>query len=305
MFNWHNPYPTTRTPVFARNLVSTSQPLAAQAGLQVLRNGGNAVDAAIAAAAVITMTEPCSNGLGADNFAIVWDGRQLHGLNASGISPAAWTLDYFRSKYGADVAHKRPTRGIDTVTVPGCVAGWRLLHDRFGQASFGDCLAPAIEYGERGFAVSRDRAGQVDARRRRSSANRRAGPRHFLPKGRVPHVGEHFVLQGAAQTLQRIAESKGEDYYRGEIAAAIAQCTRRATRRADGEGPRRLLGLACSRHGWVGTVSQGLPRLHSARDPAERPGHRGADRARHPRAHAVSPTTRSTAPTGSTTASRR
>ncbi len=91
-FDWSNPYPTIRTPVFARNIVATSQPLAAQAGLRVLQGGGNAVDAAIAAAAVITMTEPCSNGLGADNFAIVWDpeSRRLHGLNSSGTAPALW-----------------------------------------------------------------------------------------------------------------------------------------------------------------------------------------------------------------------
>ena len=254
MFNWHNPYPTTRTPVFARNVVSTSQPLAAQAGLQVLRNGGNAVDAAIAAAAVITMTEPCSNGLGADNFAIVWDGKQLHGLNASGISPAAWTLDYFRNKYGADVATKRPTRGIDTVTVPGCVAGWRLLHDRFGQASFGDCLAPAIEYGERGFAISpivQDKWTKAAPVLGESPSWAAA----FLPKGRVPHVGEHFVLQGAARTLKRIAESKGEDYYRGEIAAAIARCA------AEQRGVLTEKDLAAywdfvQQHGWCGTVSK-------------------------------------------------
>ena len=98
-FDWKNPYPTVRTPVFARNVVSTSQPLAAQAGLHVLQRGGNAVDAAVAAAAVLPLTEPCSNGLGSDNFAILWDPatQQLHGLNSSGTAPAAWTLDHFRA----------------------------------------------------------------------------------------------------------------------------------------------------------------------------------------------------------------
>ena len=153
-FNWANPYPTVRTPVFARNVVSTSQPLAAQAGLRILQNGGNAVDAAIAAAAVITMTEPCSNGLGADNFAIVWDpeSRRLHGLNSSGTAPAAWTPEYFERKYRR--ARTIPLRGWDAVTVPGAVAGWSLLHGRFGKRTFADVLAPAIEYAERGFAVS-------------------------------------------------------------------------------------------------------------------------------------------------------
>src|SRR5690606_3460559 len=94
-FAWTNPYPTLRSPLFARNVVATSQPLAAQAGLQMLKAGGNAVDAAIATAAAMTIVEPCSNGLGSDNFAILWDGQQLHGLNSSGTAPAGWTLDYF------------------------------------------------------------------------------------------------------------------------------------------------------------------------------------------------------------------
>jgi hypothetical protein len=164
MFAWSNPYPTVRAPVFARNLVATSQPLAAQAGLRMLHDGGNAVDAALAAAAVLTLVEPCSNGLGSDNFAIVWDpaSRALHGLNASGTAPAAWTRDYFDRKYGADA---RPTRGWDTVTVPGAVAGWSMLHRRFGSLAFDDVLAPAIDYAERGFAVSPIDAGQMDARR--------------------------------------------------------------------------------------------------------------------------------------------
>ena len=130
-FDWTNPYPTTRTPVFARNIVATSQPLAAQAGLRILQTGGNAVDAAIAAAAVITMAEPCSNGLGSDNFAIVWDpeGRRLHGLNSSGTAPAAWTPDYFERKHSAQATI--PLRGWDSVSVPGAVAGWSLLHGRW------------------------------------------------------------------------------------------------------------------------------------------------------------------------------
>ena len=140
MFNWHNPYPTTRTPVFARNVVSTSQPLAAQAGLQRAaqgrqrgrrgdrRRGGDDDRSSRAATASAR-----------DDFAIVWDGRQLHGLNASGSSPAAWTLDYFRSKYGADVARSGRRAACDSVTVPGAVGGLAALHDRFGKLPFGDC----------------------------------------------------------------------------------------------------------------------------------------------------------------------
>src|SRR6186713_2464290 len=116
-FDYNNPYPTTRIPVFARNAVSTSHPLAAQAGLRMLWKGGSAVDAAIAAAAVMTICEPVSNGLGSDSFAILWDGKKLHGLNASGRAPAAWTAQNFKNKYGQDAATP-PKRGFDSVTVP-------------------------------------------------------------------------------------------------------------------------------------------------------------------------------------------
>ncbi len=104
-FDFNNPYLSTRIPVFARNVVSTSHPLASQAGLRILQQGGNAVDAAIATAAVMTLVEPVSNGLGSDAFCILWDGKELHGLNASGRAPKAWTPEYFKAKYGADAAN--------------------------------------------------------------------------------------------------------------------------------------------------------------------------------------------------------
>ena len=252
-FDWTNPYPTIRTPVFARNIVATSQPLAAQAGLRILQNGGNAVDAAIAAAAVITMTEPCSNGLGSDNFAIVWDpeGRRLHGLNSSGTAPAAWTRDYFERKYGGQA--KIPLRGWDSVSVPGAVAGWSMLHGRFGKRTFADVLAPAIEYAERGFAVSptvRDKWVRATPLLR----NLPGFAEHFLPKARAPEVGEHFVLAGAARTLKLVADTRGEAFYRGEIAAAIerhAQSTGGAITAADLAGYWDFV----QKHGWAGTIS--------------------------------------------------
>ncbi|HVL75735.1 MAG TPA: gamma-glutamyltransferase, partial [Noviherbaspirillum sp.] len=148
-FDWQNPYPTPRTPLFARNVVSTSHPLAAQAGLQMLFKGGNAVDAAIAAAAVLTIVEPVSCGLGGDAFAIVWDGNALHGLNGSGPAPAAWTPKYF-AKHG----NKMPQRGWDSVTVPGMVASWVELSERFGKLPFGKLLEPAIDLASRGYMVS-------------------------------------------------------------------------------------------------------------------------------------------------------
>lgn len=212
-FDWKNPYPTTRIPVFARNVVATSQPLAAQAGLRILAQGGNAVDAAIATAATLTLTEPVSNGLGSDCFAIIWDGSKLHGLNASGPAPANWNLNYFRRKHHGVI----PTRGWDSVTVPGCVAGWAALHEKLGSLPFDDVLAPAIEYAERGFAVSpvvqEKWAAQADLLHPQSGF-----AEHFLPRGRAPFIGEHFVLKSAAETLKRIASSGGRDFYEGETA---------------------------------------------------------------------------------------
>jgi len=251
--DWNNPYPTTRRPVFARNVVATSQPLAAQAGLAILARGGNAVDAAVGAAAVISLVEPCSNGLGSDSFAIVWDGRELHGLNASGTAPAAWTLDYFRRKYGDDLAGNVPKRGWDAVTVPGAVASWALLHGRLGRLPFADVLAPAIDYAERGFAVS----SVVHEKWELAEPLLRDQPgfaEHFLPQGRVPTIGEHFVLQGAARTLKLVADSKGEAFYRGEIAEAIARHARQHG------GAMTTDDLAAywdfvREQGWVGTIS--------------------------------------------------
>src|SRR5690554_3481111 len=122
---WSFPYPSQRVPVLADNVVSTSQPLASAAGLQMFMRGGNAIDAALATAMALTVVEPCMNGIGGDIFAIVWDGSQIHGLNASGRAPAAWTAERF--------AHldSMSARGWDSVTVPGAVSGWRALSDKF------------------------------------------------------------------------------------------------------------------------------------------------------------------------------
>jgi gamma-glutamyltranspeptidase/glutathione hydrolase len=221
-FDYSNPYPGTRQPVFARNVVATSHPLAAQAGLRMLARGGNAVDAVVAAAAAITVAEPCSNGLGSDAFCIVWDGRQLHGLNASGVAPAAWTPAYYRARY-AGLPGGRPQRGWDTVTVPGAVSAWSALNQRFGKLPFADLLEPAIDLAERGYAVpvvvqqKWALAAAVDELVRQPGF-----ADTFLPHGRAPQVGELFRMPGAARALRAIAASGGEAFYRGEIAQAIA-----------------------------------------------------------------------------------
>lgn len=218
-FNFNAPYTSTRLPLFARNVVSTSHPLAAQAGLRMMLKGGNAVDAAVAAAATLTLTEPVSNGLGSDAFCILWDGQQLHGLNASGRAPQTWTPDYFKRKYGADVATP-PKRGMDSVTVPGAVSSWVALSERFGKLPFADLMEPAIEIAERGYLLP----VVVQQKWAAATPELQSLPgfaESFLPWGRAPDVGELFQFKAAARGLRAIAQTKGDAFYGGEIAQAI------------------------------------------------------------------------------------
>ena len=207
-------------PVFGRNVVATSHPLAAQAGLRMLLAGGNAVDAAVAAAAAMTIVEPVSNGLGSDAFCILWDGQALHGLNASGPAPAAWTAQYFRHKYGAD-APSPPMRGWDSVTVPGAIGGWVALSRKFGKLAFADLMQPAIEIARRGYAVPVI-VQQKWAAAAELLADQPGYAQTFMPHGRAPRVGERFAFEAAARALEAIAASDGDAFYRGEIAAAAA-----------------------------------------------------------------------------------
>ena len=238
-----NPYRTFRSPVFARNVVATSQPLGA--GLRMLLAGGNAVDAAIAAAAAMAIVEPCSNGLGSDSFAILWDGQRLHGLNSSGVAPAAWNPGYFRKKHG----DKFPLRGWDTVTTPGAVAGWVALSERFGKLPFADLLAPAIELAERGYGV-----GPVTADKWAKAVpllqDQPGFAEAFMPRGRAPLPGERFVFKEAAATLRKIAATKGDAFYRGEIAEKLA-----AHAKANG-GSMTVADLDAYRPMWVDTISK-------------------------------------------------
>ena len=214
-FDWSTGYASRRLPTFGRNVVATSHPYAAQAGLRMLHAGGNAVDAAIATAAAMTILEPVSNGLGSDAFCILWDGTRLHGLNASGRAPAAWTRAYFTAKYG-DSATKPPKRGWDSVTVPGAVAGWVALSDRFGKLPFADLLQPAIDIAERGYAVPVVvQQKWAAAAAVHDLASQPGFEQAFLPRGRAPNVGERFVFAAAGKTLRAIAQTKGEVYYRG------------------------------------------------------------------------------------------
>jgi len=210
-FDWKNPYPWPRKPLLAQNVVSTSQPLAAQAGLQMLQAGGTAVDAILATAITLSLVEPVSNGIGSDAYAIVWDGKKLHGLNASGRSPAGWTLDYFKGQKAM------PVRGWNTVTVPGCVSAWVELHAKFGKLPFKKLFEHAIEYGRKGFLVSPTIAGQW-ANQVAELKDQPGFANAFLPGGRPPHPGERFKFPAHAKVLEEIASSKGKAFYRGKLA---------------------------------------------------------------------------------------
>ncbi len=248
-FNFAAAYASTRSPVFARNVVSTSHPLAAQAGLRILQQGGNAVDAAVAAAACMPIVEPCSNGLGSDAFCILWDGQRLHGLNASGPAPAAWSREYFLKRHGEGGI---PRRGVDSISVPGAVAAWVALSKRFGQLPFEQLMAPAVEIAERGYAVPTivqqkwQLASQVD-----ELTSQPGFAAMFLPKGRAPAVAERVTMPNAARALRLIGATQGEAFYRGEIGAAIATWSRQHG------GALTAADLAAFEPEWVEPLSQG------------------------------------------------
>ena len=251
LFDWTAGYASQRLPIFGRNVVSTSHPLAAQAGLHMLRSGGNAVDAAIATAAAMTIVEPVSNGLGSDAFCLLWDGAELHGLNASGPAPQAWTPEYFRRKYGAE-ARTPPMRGWDSATVPGAVAAWVTMSERFGKLPFAQLLAPAIDIAERGYAVP------VVVQQKWAAAVPVIGDQPgfrdaFMPHGRAPHVGEQFRLPAAARSLRLIADTKGAAFYSGEIAEAAARHAQ-----AHG-GAMTLADFAAYRPEWVAPIGMIYP----------------------------------------------
>ena len=241
-FDWTRGYPSQRLPIFGRNVVATSHPQAAQAGLRMLQNGGNAVDAAIATAAAMTILEPVSNGLGSDAFALIWDGQALHGLNASGCAPRAWTPGYFARKHGT--ASTPPKRGWDSATVPGAVASWVAMSERFGALPFADLMAPAIEIAERGYAVP------VVVQQKWAAAvpllsDQPGFAAAFMPRGRAPNIGELFRFTDAARSLRLIAATKGAAFYRGEIAEAAE-----AHARANG-GAMTAADFAAYRPEWV------------------------------------------------------
>jgi gamma-glutamyltranspeptidase/glutathione hydrolase len=241
--DWSNTYASRRQPVFARNAVATSQPLATQAGLAMLIRGGNAVDAALATAITLTVVEPCSNGIGSDLFAMLWTGSELVGLNASGRAPAAWSPGRFAGRKAM------PERGWETVTIPGAVSGWVALSKRYGKLPFADLFEPAIRYARDGWHVS-----PVVAEKWALAAplmpTTQGWPEAFMPNGRAPQVGERFTCRAMAETLRKIAATHGESFYRGALADAMVAHSQSA------HGAHTLADFAAHEADWVTLLAQ-------------------------------------------------
>lgn len=224
------PYASKRFATFAKNgMVSTSQNLAAQAGLSILQKGGNAIDAAIATAACLTVVEPTSNGIGGDNFALVWVGGKLHGMNSSGFAPGLASIEALKERGITEM----PSEGFLSVTVPGAPAGWVALAKKFGRLPLTETLAPAIRYAEEGFPVS-----PIVAKYWRNEINYYRGKDWgevlepffdtFTNKeGKAPVAGEYWRCPAQGATLRLIAETEGEAFYRGELAEKIDAFSRK------------------------------------------------------------------------------
>ncbi|KIL42957.1 gamma-glutamyltransferase [Jeotgalibacillus campisalis] len=219
----YHPFASQRQTVFAkRGMVATSQPLAAQAGLEILQKGGNAIDAAIATAAALTVVEPTSNGIGGDAFALVWSKDQLHGLNASGPAPQKLSIEEMK-KRGHD---KMPVFGVEPVTVPGAPAAWAALSQKFGRLPFEEVLAPSIRLAEEGYPVSPILGKYWNAAAEKFKELFKEDVYQgwfdtFAPEGRAPQIGEVWSSKAHAATLSSIAETKAESFYTGELAQKI------------------------------------------------------------------------------------
>lgn len=219
------PYASARQVVYAgRGMVASSSPQASNAGIEIMKRGGNAIDAAVAAAACLTVCEPTSNGLGGDAFALVWANGKLHGLNASGPAPQRMTADAIRAH-----GHKEmPKYGWDSVTVPGIPAAWAALSGRFGRLPLRELLEPAAQYAEHGVPVAVTCArdwGECERLYRRALRDEVYGHwfRLFAPQGRAPRAGELFCSADMAATLRELGRTDGESFYRGALADELVK----------------------------------------------------------------------------------
>jgi gamma-glutamyltranspeptidase/glutathione hydrolase len=247
------PYPSRRRVVLAANgAVATAQPLAAAAGLAVLRAGGNAVDAAIATAIALTVVEPVMNGIGSDAFALIWDGAVLHGLNGSGRAPHSWSPVRFAGRSAM------PTEGWESVTVPGAVSAWAAISGRFGKLPFADLFGPAITYARDGFLVSPVIARQWEEQVARLGAEP-GFAEAFLRGGRAPRAGERFRFPEQGDTLEEIARTGGESLYRGRLAERITAFANGAGLSFDDLASHRPDWVAPASHGYRGHLVHEIP----------------------------------------------
>ena len=228
-------------------MVASSQPLASEVGLDVLKRGGNAVDAAIAMAAMLNVTEPMMTGVGGDAFAIVYwsKTKELKGLNASGRAPRALTREYFAKKNLKSI----PNAGMDAVTVPGALDGWVTLLDKYGTMKLADLLTPAITYAENGFPVMEKTAEDWQAEVRKLKRNPAAVSNYLIDGGRAPRAGEVFRQPNLARTLRTLANGGRDAFYKGEIARAIVDyCQKNG-------GFITMEDLAATKSDWVEPIS--------------------------------------------------
>ncbi len=225
----YHPFTSRRHTVFAKNgIVATSQPLAAQVGIEIMRHGGNAIDAAIATAAALTVVEPTGNGIGGDSFALIWTKGELHGLNASGPSAKSITAEKVKA-LGHD---KMPVYGAVPVTVPGTPASWAEVSRKFGKLSLRETLQPAIQLAEEGFPltpilgkywrIAYDKFKTMSDNSPEEEKMFAAWFETFAPDGRPPEIGEIWSAPGHADTLRQIAETDGRAFYEGPLAEKIA-----------------------------------------------------------------------------------
>lgn len=245
-----NPYSFSRQPIYAPSgVVATSQPLAAQAGLSILKDGGNAIDAALATAICLTVVEPTQNGIGGDAFALVWDGKQIHGINGSGRAPALLHPEFLQLKPNDTM----PTYGWPGVTVPGGPRTWFDLHNQFGHLPFKKLFKPAIHYARYGYPLSPvvaeywKRAKNIF--KHYEGAEFQPWKRTFLPSGFSPKAGKTWRCEELAETLELLAESNTKDFYSGSIAKAIDQFSRETG------GAIRYEDLAQHQSEWVTPIS--------------------------------------------------
>jgi len=220
-----NQFTSSKQCVYAKNgVVATSEGLAAQAGLEILKKGGNAIDAAVATAAALTVVEPCSNGIGSDNFALIYFKGKLYGLNSSGYSSRNISLEKVR-QLGYD---QMPKSGVIPITVPGTPKGWARAIERFGTLSLSEVLAPAVKLAREGFAVG-DHVGWYfdNAIKYYQDTNKKSEYKHFFEvftdNGKRYQAGDIFKSEDLAQTLEEIGRTNSDSFYKGDLAAKIVQ----------------------------------------------------------------------------------